>query len=169
MTEQTTDEKGSNHAAATDASAATAKSHTVQIHINRQAYNSPTPTTGEALYKLGDIGKHQELFREVDGDHEDELVPRDAATVRLKQDEHFYSQKVINIFVNSDEHEVNEKHISYARIIELYLGGGGQPSNEYLVKYSQGPKENPKGTLAPGQTVKVKDDMRFRVAGTGES
>jgi hypothetical protein len=146
-----------------------ATAHTVRVHINREPYTSPNPTTGEALYKLGDIAKHQELFREVGGDHEDELVPRGDTAIHLKQDEHFYSQKLFKIRVNGDEHEVNEKHISYAQVVDLYLGSGGKPSNEYLVKYSHGPKDNASGTLAPGQTVKVKDDMRFRVAGTGES
>jgi hypothetical protein len=57
------------------------------------------------------------------------------------------------------------------RVVKLYLGSGGKPSDEYLVKYSHGPAENPSGTLAPGEKVKVKvkDGMRFRVAGTGES
>jgi hypothetical protein len=146
-----------------------AASHTVRIHINREPYTSPTPTTGEALYTLGDVPKHQELFREIGGDHEDEPVPRDETVVHLKQDEHFYSQKLFKILVNGDEHDVNEKRISYAQVVDLYLGSGGKPSNEYLVKYSNGPKENPSGTLAPGQTVAVKNDMRFRVAGTGES
>jgi len=75
----------------------------------------------------------------------------------------------IHIFVNGDEHDVEEKEISYAQVVDLYLGSGGKPSNEYLVKYSHGPVENPRGTLAPGQKVIVKDGMRFRVAGTGES
>ena len=54
-------------------------------------------------------------------------------------------------------------------MVELYLGDGGKPPNEYLIKYSRGPAENPSGTLPPGGKVKVKDGMRFRVAGTGES
>lgn len=73
------------------------------------------------------------------------------------------------IYVNEDTHEINTDEISYQRVIELYLGEGGKPSNEYVVKYSNGPAENPRGTLAPGNQVKVKNDMRFRVAGTGES
>jgi hypothetical protein len=73
------------------------------------------------------------------------------------------------IFVNEDKHEINTKKINYERVVDLYLGEGGKPSAEYLVKYSHGPAENPSGTLAPGQEVKVKDGMRFRVAGTGES
>lgn len=143
--------------------------HLVRIQINREAYKSPNPTTGEALYALGNVPKHEKLYREVSGDKEEKLVPRDDAHVYLTEDDHFYSQKMFSIFVNTDEHDVEKKEISYARVVELYLGAGGKPSNEYLVKYSHGPAENPSGTLAPGEKVKVKDGMRFRVAGTGES
>jgi hypothetical protein len=141
----------------------------VRIHIDREAYQSPNPTTGEALYTLADIPKHEKLFREVAGDAEDEVITRDETVVQLTADEHFYSQKDFEILVNGDDHEIDTKEITYARVVELYLGSGGKPSNEYLVKYSHGPAENPSGTLAPGQKVRVKDGMRFRVAGTGES
>jgi len=77
--------------------------------------------------------------------------------------------KKFKIFVNEDEHEINTHTISYERVVDLYLGEGGTPSKEYLVKYSHGPSENPSGTLTPGHDVKVKDGMRFRVSGTGES
>jgi hypothetical protein len=144
--------------------------HSVRIHINRVAYQSPNPTTGDALYALGDVPKHEKLYREAsDGDKEDKLIPRGDERVHLKEDAHFYSQEVVTIIVNQDEHDINEKEITYAQVVDLYLGSGGKPSNEYIVKYSHGPAENPSGTLAPGQKVKVKDGMRFRVVGTGES
>jgi hypothetical protein len=78
-------------------------------------------------------------------------------------------EEKFKIFVNQDDHEIDTHKISYTRVVDLYLGEGGAPSKEYLVKYSHGPLENPSGTLAPGQEVKVKDGMRFRVSGTGES
>lgn len=143
--------------------------HLVRIHINRTACQSPNPTTGDALYALGDVPNHEKLYREVSGDHEDQLVPRDRAQLHLTKDEHFYSQKAFTILVNQDEHDVEKKEITYTQVVSFYLGDGGKPSNEYLVKYSNGPMENPRGTLPPGQKVKVKDGMRFRVAGTGES
>ncbi|ARM10834.1 MULTISPECIES: multiubiquitin domain-containing protein [Rhizobium] len=146
-----------------------AETHLLRIHINREALKSPNPTTGEALYALADIKKHEKLYREIAGNGEDEAIPRDDTPIHLTQDQHFYSQKVFDILVNGDDHEIDTKEITYARVVDLYLGQGGKPSNEYLVKYSHGPVENPSGTLAPGQKVKVKDGMRFRVAGTGES
>lgn len=73
------------------------------------------------------------------------------------------------IYVNEDQHEIDTDKISYQRVVDLYLGEGGNPSNQYLIKYSHGPSENVTGTLAPEQEVAVKDGMRFRVSGTGES
>jgi hypothetical protein len=78
-------------------------------------------------------------------------------------------EKKFTIFVNEDQHEIDTHTISYVRVVDLYLGEGGALSKEYLVKYSHGPLENPSGTLVPGQEVKVKDGMRFRASGTGES
>jgi hypothetical protein len=75
----------------------------------------------------------------------------------------------VKIWVNEDQHEINTEKISYSRVVDLYLGQGGTSSKEYLVKYSHGPPENVSGTLAPTQDVVVKDGMRFRVSGTGES
>lgn len=143
--------------------------HKPGVRVHMEPFTSPNPTTGIALYALGQVGDGFKLFKEVEGDREDTAVPKDATEIHLDEDAHFHSQKLFSIFVNGDEHDVEKKEISYARVVDLYLGSGGKPSSEYLVKYSHGPVANPSGTLAPGQTVMVKDGMRFRVAGTGES
>lgn len=78
-------------------------------------------------------------------------------------------KKKINIFVNEDRHEIETQTITYERVVDLYLGEGKPPSKQYVIKYSHGPSENPSGTLAPEEEVKIKDGMRFRVSGTGES
>ena len=41
--------------------------HEVKIFIDQQAHHSPNPTTGAALYALGNIKPGMELFREVTG------------------------------------------------------------------------------------------------------
>jgi hypothetical protein len=146
-----------------------AAAHEVRIHINRQVYHSPNPTTGEALFTLGDIPKNEALYREIEGNDEDERIVRDETPVDLVADVHFYSQEVFDILVNGDDHVIDTNQINYDRVVNLYLGSGGTPSAEYLVKYSHGPAKNPSGTLVQGLDVEVKDGMRFRVAGTGES
>ncbi len=78
-------------------------------------------------------------------------------------------KKTVTILVNQDEHEVKNEKISYDEVVTLYLSDGGASSTEYLIKYSRGHSSNVTGTLAPGSKVMVKDGMRFRVSGTGES
>jgi len=67
--------------------------HEVKIFIDQQAYHSPNPTTGAALYVLGNVQPGMELFREVTGDREDPEVDNGPEIVHLKQDEHFHSGK----------------------------------------------------------------------------
>lgn len=78
-------------------------------------------------------------------------------------------EKIVTIVVNQDEHKFAKAKITYADVVALYLQDGGASSTEYLIKYSRGHSANISGTLAPGQEVMVKDGMRFRVSGTGES
>jgi hypothetical protein len=78
-------------------------------------------------------------------------------------------KKTVTIIVNQDDHEVVKAKISYDEVVALYLQDGGTASTEYLIKYSRGQSASISGTLAPGQEVMVKDGMRFRVSGTGES
>jgi hypothetical protein len=72
-----------------------------------------------------------------------------------------------NIYINEHMHKINSNKISYERVVNLFHKGSS--STEYLVKYSGGPEENPRGTLNPGQEVLVKEDMLFRVSTTGNS
>ena len=56
----------------------------VRIHIDQHAYQSATPTTGAALYQLANIAPGLVLFKEVEGDHEDTVIPKDDSRVHLK-------------------------------------------------------------------------------------
>ena len=63
----------------------------VRIHIDQQPYESPNPTTGEALYVLGNVKPGLELYREVAGNREDKPIPKSKEHIHLKEDEHFHS------------------------------------------------------------------------------
>lgn len=142
----------------------------VRIHIDREAHTSPNPTTGAALYKLADIGAHHELFREVDGDREDEPVPRDETRIHLKLDDHFYSEETFTIYVEGTPHEWPKNEITYAEVVTLEVPDYPQhPDITYSVKYTNGPARHPEGTLSPGGKTKVKDGMIFSVSETGQS
>lgn len=144
--------------------------HRVRIHIDREPYETVTPTTGAALYELAGIGPHLELFREASGDNEDELIARNDVLVHLTADEHFYSQKEFAIIVNARRHEVAKRRIGYADVVALaFPGVVPGPDVIYTVIYRKGPDRNPKGTLMAGEFVVVKDGMTFNVTQTNRS
>ena len=143
---------------------------TVRIHIDREVHELPTPTTGEALYHLGHVAGHRELFREVGGDKEDELIPRDATVIHLKEDEHFYSQKAVTLVINGEPHEVVETRISFEEVVKLaYPVPPPGQCIEFTVTYRNGPPANPKGTLTAGHSLRIKYKMIFDVTPTDRS
>lgn len=144
--------------------------HEVRIHIDRQPYESPDPTTGAGLYVLGKIGALRELFREVDGDREDEVVPNDATPLYLKKDEHFYSERDFHIIVNARPKVVTERVLSFAQIVALAFDNPPTgPNIMFTITYRHGPRQNPEGSLLEGQSVKIKDKMIFNVTATDKS
>ena len=142
----------------------------VRIHINRKPYESPTPTTGASLYALGKVPAHCELFREVGGDREDEVVPNDNAKLHLKQDEHFYSQKDYRIVVNAQQKVVTTKELSFPELIALAFDSPPSgPNIMFTITYRKGPHANSQGTLVEGTSVKIKEGMVFNVTATDKS
>jgi hypothetical protein len=65
----------------------------VEIIIDKCQKISPTPTTGVALYKLGEVQSGYELFRDVKHGHDDELIKNDGTEYQLVNDEMFFTAK----------------------------------------------------------------------------
>jgi hypothetical protein len=61
------------------------------ITIDRKEFRSPNPTTGHALYVLGDVAKGYVLYREARGHGDDELIPDTGAIIKLHDGERFYT------------------------------------------------------------------------------
>lgn len=69
----------------------------VTIIIDKKEHKSPNPTTGAALYILGKVLSGYDLFREVRGKGDDEIIPNNNNPVTLHEGEHFYSaQSTLN-------------------------------------------------------------------------
>jgi hypothetical protein len=146
----------------------------VRVHIDQHEHSSSNPTTGAALYLLGKLKDGYGLYREVDGDREDELVAHDPAPIHLKQDEHFHSARVhdkeFKIFVNTEPKEVDHNVLAFDEVTELAFPD--LPRGPYIVftvtyKKAAGPKHE--GSLVPGGKVEVKTGTRFNVTRTDKS
>ena len=70
----------------------------VTIHIDNKEKKSPNPTTGAALYALGQIDANAyDLFRETHGHGDDEPIPNNNTPIELHEGDHFFSaQKKLN-------------------------------------------------------------------------
>ena len=148
--------------------------HQVRIHIDQKSYESPNPTTGEALYRLGNVQHGYDLFREVKGDKEDPIVENDDDPIHLKQDEHFHSgpaqPRKFVIIVNGQKKTVTTRTVSFDQIVKLAFPTPPPGTNIlYTVSYEDGPRVNPQGSLQEGQSVRVKNGMIFNVTATDKS
>jgi hypothetical protein len=146
--------------------------HKVRIHIDQVQYESPNPTTGAALYLLGNVKHGRLLYREVRGDREDPPIENGPETIHLREDEHFHTgdPRAITLIVEGTPHEWFKASITYAELVTLFDPNYPQhPETTYSVTYDHGPAHNPEGILSPGASVEVKDRMVFHVSRTGQS
>ena len=150
--------------------AADSSRHSVRVHIDRQAHESPNPTTGDALYALGSVSQSCELFREASGDGEDEPLPRDGHVVHLTQDEHFYSQRDFKVIVNARPKETPKRELPFDDVVLLaFENPPTGPNIKFTITYRNGPRQNRDGTLTEGHAVFIKNGMVFNVTPTDKS
>lgn len=78
--------------------------------------------------------------------------------------------KTVTIFVNTRPHTVEANHrIAFEEVVALAYPSTPPGGNiAYSVMYQRG-HGNAAGTLVPGQSVKVKEGMRFDVTATDRS
>lgn len=80
--------------------------------------------------------------------------------------------KLITIIVNgiNKQLRIGKRHLSYEEIVNIAYGNYDESDRViYTVAYSNGPKENPKGTLVKGQKAKVREGMIFNVSRSDKS
>ena len=72
------------------------------------------------------------------------------------------------IFVNGTPYEYKKEKVTYEKIVEL-AHVPAQAVAGYIVKYSNGPSQNPSGLMSPGTEVYVCNKMDFNVRSTHQS
>jgi len=120
--------------------------HTKQVNItiDHKHLESPTPTTGAALYVLGGVQAGHTLYREVPGPHDDQPVPNDSAEIHLHDGEKFYSEpnqppqdKEVEIVIDR-KHLMSPRKTTGAALYVL----GAVPANYTLYRETSGPAED---------------------------
>lgn len=78
--------------------------------------------------------------------------------------------QTVTIIVEGTAHPWPKGEISYDEVVTLEVPDYPQHTEiTYAVKYKNGHGNKPEGTLAKGESVRVKDGMIFSVSETGQS
>jgi len=146
----------------------------VRVHIDQHPHHSPNPTTGAALYLLGNVPPGWELFKEVEGNRENIPVPNDGAQLRLAEDEHFHSaeahKKEFKIIVNAELKEVTQRVLTFDEVVALAYPGSLKGTNVvFTVTYKKAAKPPHEGSLIQGQSVAIRNGTIFNVTKTDKS
>jgi hypothetical protein len=147
----------------------------VRIHIDQKHYQSPNPTAGADLYELGQVREGYVLYREVDGDQEDNLIRIDIPKVHLTEDEHFHTaeapEKHYIIRVNTDPVVVDHDVLTFAELVKIaYPVPPAGQDPEFTVSFEHAASKPHHGDLAEDGTVTVKKHGTiFDVAHTNRS
>lgn len=144
----------------------------VRIHIDQKQYESPNPTTGAALYLLGNVAEGFVLYRKAK--EKDELIENDEGPIRLQNGDHFHSgparHKEITIIVNGRKKVVTQKKLTFDEIVELALDPVPTGPNIMItITYRHGPPANTEGSLMEEGAVEIKERMIFDVIPTDKS
>jgi len=65
----------------------------VPIKIDKNNLTTPAETTGAALYTLGGVGAEYDLWLEVPGPDEDQLITNTTEPIDVKPGSHFFTAK----------------------------------------------------------------------------
>ena len=126
---------------------------------------------GSYIRHQGNIPADEEIYLEVPKDWEDELID-DHEWVDLARPgkERFVSRKFeVCIIVNLKEKKWFAKKISYVEVVKLVYPDYDPDKKSYTVKYTNGPKQNPEGSMSDGDIIYVKSKMKFHVSATNKS
>lgn len=144
----------------------------LHIHIDKQHYESPTPTTGAALYALAGVQAGLQLLKEVHGHDEDLPIANDGTPVELKNGDHFRIGRPeyagLTIYVNTNPVAWDRPHVSYDELVKLaFLEGPFDGNVRYSITWTK--PDGLEGALLKGGKVKVVNGMQFDVRNTDKS
>lgn len=91
-------------------------------------------------------------------------------SVQISANAEEMGKKDYTIIVNGRKKIVKSRELYFEQIVKLAFDPVPTgPNVLFTVTYSNGPKENPAGTLLAGQRVLIKDEMIFNVVATDKS
>lgn len=150
------------------------KQRKLYYFINEVEYTSYKQwISGAELREKGDVPANMDIYLKVDEGWQDDFIEDDELVdlARPGKERFVTVAKPTSyiIRVNGDEKEWKKSVISFEEVLSLAFSSINHDQIAYPVKYSNGPRQNPKGSMDKGDIVYVKNKMIFNVTPTNRS
>jgi hypothetical protein len=128
--------------------------------------------TGLTLKKLAGVGlEENDVWLEVPSARERRIGDQEFVDLAAPGVERFHTHpRIYDVFVNTRPRQVRTPTLTFWQVVKLaYPDAVENNTTYYTVTYKHGPASNPDGSMVAGETVLIKDGMRFNVTPTDKS
>jgi hypothetical protein len=141
--------------------------------LNDRSFDWGIPhITGLTLKKLAGVDlATMAVWLDVPGSTDRLIVDKEFVNLAEPGVERFFTRpREYHIFVNTRRKEVSTPILGFWEVVKLvFPQAAPSPTTYYTITYKHGPKTNPEGSLVAGETVHLKEGMRFNVTATDKS
>lgn len=141
--------------------------------LNGRTFDWGAPhITGLTLKKLAGVDlASMAVWLEIPGSAERLIGDQEFVNLAEPGVERFLTRaREYRIFVNTRPKEVSTSTLGFWEVVKLAFPQAiPNPTTYYTITYKHGPKTNPEGSLVAGETVHLRDGMRFNVTATDKS
>lgn len=128
--------------------------------------------SGGTIKRLAGVpGDTTDVWLDAVAGHDRVIEDKELVDLANPGTERFVTRPIqITIKVNSRDRLVDHRVLTYWEVVKLAYPEAA-PSDQiiYSIDYASGPRQNPNGSLVEGQSVLVKDGMKFYVTPTDKS
>jgi hypothetical protein len=128
--------------------------------------------SGGTIKRLAGVpSETTDVWLDTAGGHDRMIDDKGMVDLASPGTERFVTRTIrITIKVNSRDREVDHRMLTYWELVQLAYPEAA-PSDQiiYSIDYASGPRQNPNGSLVEGQSVTVKEGMKFYVTPTDKS
>ncbi len=129
--------------------------------------------SGAELREKGNIPANMDIYLKVDEGWEDDFIENnELVDLARPGKERFVTvpkSTSYTIRVNGDEKVWEKNEISFEEVLSLAFPSINHDQIAYTMKYSNGPRQNPNGSMDKGDIVYIKNKMIFNVTETNRS
>ncbi len=128
--------------------------------------------SGGTIKRLAGVpSETTDVWLDAAGGHDRVIEDKEMVDLAQPGTERFITRPIrITIKVNSRDREVDRRVLTYWDVVKLgYPEAVPSDLIIYSIDYASGPRQNPNGSLVEGQSVIVKEGMKFYVTPTDKS